>query len=427
MLKPLIVCALCCAGARGDTPLHTARMLEEGGAPVRVVCFGDSITGRYYHSGNRRAWPEMLKLALARLYPDADVTVINAGVSGNTSAQGLARMQKDVFDHNPHLVAVMFGMNDLAYGAVTPEQDAAKKTAFTGNLCAIVERCRAADAEVLLCTQNPVYPEALPSRPPERVGEFAGIIRQTGAELGVPVVDVYTAWDALRMAEPRAWRLLMSETIHPSMAGHKRIAEQVAGTLSGRAVSLTDVQPEQPVCGGFIARLKEGKPVAVVAPASLEPHIRAMVLRRYPSAALTVIPTSAADGSLDALVAEHQGVRAKAPHLVFVSLRPGILAFDNEEAFVRQVSWLVNYALPFGGTAWTAVGVDPAWVNPGLTQQQREGSELLRAIVRGHDLDWIGAAPAVQEAMDAWFWGQVSSAEGKSPDRVRITINREMN
>ena len=31
---------------------------------LSVVCFGDSITGIYYHSGNRRAWPEMLKIAL---------------------------------------------------------------------------------------------------------------------------------------------------------------------------------------------------------------------------------------------------------------------------------------------------------------------------------------------------------------------------
>lgn len=44
--------------------LQTARLLSEARESVRIVCFGDSITGTYYHSGGRRAWPEMLQIAL---------------------------------------------------------------------------------------------------------------------------------------------------------------------------------------------------------------------------------------------------------------------------------------------------------------------------------------------------------------------------
>jgi len=331
-------------------------------------------------------------------------------------------MQKDVLVRRPHLVVVMFGMNDLAYGAVAEEVDVARKAAFTNNLHVIAERCRAVGADVVLCTQNPVYPEALPARPPARVGEFAGLIRQTGAELQVPVADIYAEWNALRTADVLAWRLLMSETIHPAMAGHKRMAERVAETISGRAVSLADVPPEQPVCGGFIARLKEGKPVSIAAPATLAPYVRAMVLRLFPSATLTVIPLSATSESLDALVAECQGLRAQTPQLVFVSLSPDLLTFENEETFIRQVSWVVNGSLPFSGTAWTAVGVDPAWASPGLTQRQRTGSDFLKKIVRGHDLDWVEAAPKVQEALDDWFSGQFSLVMGYHPDRIRITV-----
>ncbi len=408
--------------AQPSTPSQTAQLLAEAREPVRIVCFGDSITGAYYHSGNRRAWPEMLKVALNRLYPKADVTVFNAGVSGNTSAQGLARMQKDVLDRKPHLVVVMFGMNDLAYGAVTEEVDTAQKATFTNNLHVIVEKCRTIGADVMLCTQNPVYPEALPARPPTRVGEFAGLIRQAGGELGVSVVDVFTEWDALRAADVTAWRLLMSETIHPSMAGHERIAERVAETLSGRTVSLADVLPEQPVCGGLIARLKEGQPVSIAVPAALAPYVRAMVLRLFPSATLTIIPLASSAVSLDALVAECQGLRAQTPQLVFVSLSPDLLTFEDEETFIRQVSWVVNWSLPFSGTAWTAVGVDPAWVSSGLTQRQLIGSDFLKKIVRGHDLDWVEASPKIQKALDDWFGGQFSLVMGYHPDRIRITV-----
>ena len=398
--------------AQPAVSMQTARRLTEAREPVRIVCFGDSITGVYYHSGGRRAWPEMLKLALGRLYPKADVAVINAGVSGNTSAQGLARMQKDVLDHKPHLVVVMFGMNDLAYGAVAPEQEAAHKVAFVDRLKTVVEKCRAANAEVILCTQNPVYADALPRRPQVRVGEFARLIRQTGEAAGVPVADVYTEWDALRTTAPHNWRLLMSETIHPSMAGHKRMAERVAETLSGRAVSLDDVLPQQPVCGGLIARLKGGRPVTIVAPAPLATGVRAMVLRRFPSAALTIIPLPEEGVTMDTIVDEYKKIRNMKPDLVVVSLVPDRLTFDNEEQFVRQVSWMVNGSLPFAGSAWTAVGVDPGLINSNLTDKQRQGADLLREIVRGHDLDWISQPSAgpvgLEVALTQWFGKQVT-------------------
>ena len=413
-----ILAGLCLAcmtlRAQPAAGLQTERLLSEAREPVRIVCFGDSITGLYYHSGNRRAWPEMLKVALSRLYPKADVTVFNAGVSGNTSAQGLARMQTDVLARAPQLVVIMFGMNDLAYGAVTPEQDAAKKAAFVGNLKTMVGRCRDAGAEAILCTQNPVYPEAAPARPPERVGEFAALIRQTGAELQAPVADVYSEWKALRESDARAWRLLMSETIHPAMAGHKRMAERVAETIAGRAVSLADVTPEQPVCAGLVARLKQGKPVTLTVPAPLEAGARAMVLRRFPAADVTVVAIPEKAASPEALVAGYKAVRARKPDLALVSLAPDFLAVGDEEAFIRNTAWMVNWAIPFGGVAWTAVGVDPALVYPGLTPPQREGAALLREIVRGHDLDWIarpaGAPVTLQAALEQWFDAQVGKA-----------------
>jgi len=303
----------------------------------------------------------------------------------------------------------------LAYGAVTPEKDAAAKAAFASRLKAIVEKCRAAGAEVILCTQNPVYPEAAPRRPPERVGEFAGVIRQTGAELGVPVADVYSEWEKLRKTDPRAWRLLMSETIHPAMSGHKRMAEQIARSIAGRAVSLDDIPPQQPVCGALVNRLKQGKPVTVMAPGTVVKEARAMVLRRFPAAEVTVLPLPDQAATLEAQVEVYKAVRARKPDLVFVSLAPHLLAYRDEESFIRQAAWVINWALPFGGSAWTAVGVDPALACPGLTRQQLEGSERVREIVRGHDLDWIsqipGASIKLQDALDQWFDRQTGKGQ----------------
>src|SRR5690606_5814812 len=118
-----------------------------GQEPVRIVCFGDSITGVYYHTGSKRAWPELLGLALRQARPAAQLEVVNAGLSGNTTAQALARIERDVIAHQPHLVVAMFGMNDVAR---LPLRD------FEANLARIADRCRAAGAEMVFCTPNSV-------------------------------------------------------------------------------------------------------------------------------------------------------------------------------------------------------------------------------------------------------------------------------
>lgn len=46
-----------------------SQLLSAGRQPVTIVCLGDSITGVYYHSGGVRAYPEMLEIALQRIYP----------------------------------------------------------------------------------------------------------------------------------------------------------------------------------------------------------------------------------------------------------------------------------------------------------------------------------------------------------------------
>ena len=108
----------CDTGSLGaeTPPSELAAVLQrlETGEPVRIVCFGDSITGAYYHTGGVRAWCDMLGIALERTYPKARVEIVNAGISGNTTVQGLSRIDKDVLDKQPHLVVVMFGMNDVA-------------------------------------------------------------------------------------------------------------------------------------------------------------------------------------------------------------------------------------------------------------------------------------------------------------------------
>lgn len=81
-------------------------------APLKILAFGDSLTaGLGLAPGD--SYPAKLQAALkAKGY---DVTVINAGVSGDTSADGLARLDWALQDH-PDYALVELGANDMLRG-----------------------------------------------------------------------------------------------------------------------------------------------------------------------------------------------------------------------------------------------------------------------------------------------------------------------
>ena len=92
----------------------------------RIVCFGDSITfGEDLPS--TQAYPAVLAELLKQKHADLDLVVINAGVRGHTSVQGLARLERDVLRYKPHVVLIAFGLNDgkLGYWPLDPIRERA--------------------------------------------------------------------------------------------------------------------------------------------------------------------------------------------------------------------------------------------------------------------------------------------------------------
>ena len=77
---------------------------------MNIICFGDSITSaKDFAEGDR--WPTILQFKLNAWRPDT-YKVYNRGIGGNTTAQGLERMEEDVLPYLPGLLLVQFGFND---------------------------------------------------------------------------------------------------------------------------------------------------------------------------------------------------------------------------------------------------------------------------------------------------------------------------
>jgi lysophospholipase L1-like esterase len=76
---------------------------------LTVICFGDSITQASTEMPEADRWPILLEALLKERLAPRPVAVVNAGVGGNTSREGLVRMDQAVLARRPNLVLVQFG------------------------------------------------------------------------------------------------------------------------------------------------------------------------------------------------------------------------------------------------------------------------------------------------------------------------------
>jgi acyl-CoA thioesterase-1 len=174
-------------------------------APPRILALGDSLTAGFGLSPEQ-AFPARLQ---ARLAADGiDVRVLNGGVSGDTTADGLARLDWALADH-PDIVLVELGANDALRG-IDP------KLAYA-NLDKILARLQASGAQVMLLGM------AAPAnwgRDYQR--DFAAIFPALAAKYKVPLYPFFLDGVALDAS------LNQPDGLHPNANGADIIAAKVA-------------------------------------------------------------------------------------------------------------------------------------------------------------------------------------------------------
>ncbi|MDD1759091.1 MAG: SGNH/GDSL hydrolase family protein [Methanothrix sp.] len=183
------------------------------GLDITIVAFGDSITAGF---AVRRGFPSFWKEMLSKKYPDAEVELINAGVSGDTSMDGLARLDWAVLSYEPDLVTINFGINDCVLGLGLVE--------FEANFVEMVRGIRAGpNSEILLLSSQPL------ETPPYdlMVRDYYQAIERMAKQMDVGFVDVYGAWmEQVGKGTPLS-SLILPGLDHPNEAGYRIMAEEL--------------------------------------------------------------------------------------------------------------------------------------------------------------------------------------------------------
>jgi len=167
-------------------------------AGATVLAFGDSLTFGT-GTGAAQAYPTVLEALIGR-------KVVRAGVPGETSAEGLARLPGVLDEVEPKLLVLCHGGNDFL--RKLGDAQAAE------NVKAMVRLAQERSiAVVIIATPKPGFGIA----PPKFYGEI-------GMDLKVPV-------ESTVLAEVLSDRDLKSDLVHPNGEGYRRMAEAVARLL----------------------------------------------------------------------------------------------------------------------------------------------------------------------------------------------------
>jgi acyl-CoA thioesterase-1 len=173
--------------------------------PLRIAMLGDSLTAGF-GLPPEQALPAKLEAALKAA--GRDVTVANNGVSGDTSAGGLARLDWTLGD-KPKLVIVALGANDALRG-LDPEET-------EKNLDAIIARTRAAGAAVLLCGMK-----APRNYGPDYVAKFDGLYERLAQKYDVPLMPFLLEGVAM------VPELNQTDGMHPNSKGVDEVVSHLA-------------------------------------------------------------------------------------------------------------------------------------------------------------------------------------------------------
>jgi acyl-CoA thioesterase-1 len=186
-------------------------------APSRpLLVLGDSLSAAY-GLAPQDGWVALLAERLRTQKPPR--TVVNASISGETTAGALARLPGLLDQHKPTLVVVELGANDGLRGLPLAQARA--------NLTKILEALRVAGARaVLVGIELPV------NYGPQYRDGLRDMYRGLAREFNVPLVPFLLEGVALDPA------LMQDDGLHPKAAAEPRVLENVWGTLAPALAAL---------------------------------------------------------------------------------------------------------------------------------------------------------------------------------------------
>ena len=187
------------------SPNSTSSTAHGDGARL-IVAFGDSLTAGYgLDDPSTQSYPALLQKRLDE--KGYKYRVVNAGVSGDTSAGGARRIDW-ALTGDVEILILELGGNDALRGQPA--------SSVKANLKKIIERARADRVKVILAGM-----EALPNLGPEYTAEFRKVFSDLASEYNLPFIRFFLE------GVGGVGELNQPDGIHPNVRGPELVLENV--------------------------------------------------------------------------------------------------------------------------------------------------------------------------------------------------------
>ena len=220
--------------------------------PATIVFLGDSVTQgcfECYMTGPRSletvfdypsAYSTRIREMFAVLYPNAQVNIIDSGISGDGTLGGVGRLERDVLSYHPDLVVVSYGLNDSCAGL-------AGLDGYGERLAEIFRRVTESGAECIFLTENMMNTKTSCHLKDDLFIELAqqfakvendGVLeayferaKEVAKEYGVRVCDCYAKWKKMQAGGVDTTELLANKLNHPIRPLHYLFAFSLMETM----------------------------------------------------------------------------------------------------------------------------------------------------------------------------------------------------
>lgn len=181
---------------------------DAGAEAPRLLVVGDSISAAYGMS-LEQGWVSLLATTLSR---DTSWEVVNASISGETSAGGLRRLPRLLQEHQPSLVIIELGGNDGLRGYPTKK--------LRANLAQMTRLSRFAGASVII-----VPMEIPPNYGPRYTSAFRATFARVASEEGAALAPFILQDIATESS------LMQEDGIHPTVDAQPQLLENMLPTI----------------------------------------------------------------------------------------------------------------------------------------------------------------------------------------------------
>ncbi len=190
------------------------------GRHVHVLALGSSNTEHFMVGAH---WFDYVSLGFMHTFRrwtddrssvDNAALCLNAGTSNNTTAELLARFDRDVTPFKPDLMILTAGINDA-----NPNRNVSPET-FKANLIELRKRVNDWGGDVLFQTYYSCDLERFQARHPGWAANYEPYTQITREVAGEMLNDNFTRWERLRKYDVKAYRLLMRDDLHLNPEGN---------------------------------------------------------------------------------------------------------------------------------------------------------------------------------------------------------------